>query len=196
MDIALIRELAGIIAGVLALSACPIYVRSILRGETRPDRATWWILFFGSVILAGSYWAAGARDTIWIPLAYCACYLVAAVLSVFYGAGRPQLTHFDKVCLAGALASAAIWWFTQNPIIALTLQMVIEMFGLIPTMEKTYREPGTESRAAWGLATFASVINLIAIGSWTYAIAAYPIFVVATNAPILWLALRRPSTRV
>src|SRR5438046_2541674 len=81
--------------------------------------------------------------------AYYVVYFVAAILSVFYGAGKPTLTMFDKVCLAGALASAALWWFTDNPLIALTLLMVIEMFGLIPTMEKTYRVPGSESAPAW-----------------------------------------------
>ncbi len=196
MDIASFREIAGILAGVLAFTACPIYVRSILRGETRPDRATWWILSLGAFILTASYWSAGARETIWIPLAYCVCYLVAAILSVFYGAGKPTLSMFDKVCLAGALASAALWWFTDNPVIALSLQMIMEMFGLIPTIEKTFRYPTSESALAWGIATVASIVNLFAIGDWTFAIAAYPLFVLLTNALMSMLTIRHAKESV
>jgi hypothetical protein len=46
----------GEIAGIIALVACPIYVHDILRGVTRPNRATWWIITLVGCLIAASYW--------------------------------------------------------------------------------------------------------------------------------------------
>ena len=50
----------GEIAGIIALVACPIYVHDILRGVTRPNRATWWIITLVGCLIAASYWESSS----------------------------------------------------------------------------------------------------------------------------------------
>lgn len=174
-----VHQILGILAGLLQFSALPIYVRDIVRGGTKPSRVTWWVLAFLNFMLAASYFAVGARATIWIPVAYAIGFLIIALLSLKYGEGT--WTRFDLVCVSGAVAAGAVWWFANLPVLALYLIIVIDFLGLLPTIIKSYRRPETENKPSWIIATFASAINILAIETWSFDIALYPLYVVITN---------------
>ena len=178
----------GQLAGILALLAYPVYIRGITAGKTRPNRATWWILTLAASVLAASYYAEGARDTMWIAVAYIFGNLAIAVLSLRYGYG--SWTRADKACLAAAIGSAILWWFLDAPGVALSATIVIDFFGILPTVYKSYNKPSTESAAAWFIDGISSIINMFAIGTWTFAIAAYPLYLLVTNCLIAYLVLR------
>ena len=76
---------AGWVAGVLSLVAFVPYIVAILRGETRPNRATWWIWTTTGGVLLASYYFSGADTTIWVAVSYFVASLVTAVLSIRYG---------------------------------------------------------------------------------------------------------------
>jgi hypothetical protein len=178
--------LIGIAAGTLSFVAYPIYIAEILRGNTKPSAVTWWILALSNVMLAGSYFASGARDTMWIPVSYSCGFLAVAVLSLKYGEGG--WTTLDKLCLCGAMGSVLPWYFFNSPQITLLCIVMVECFGLVPTIRKTYRRPLSESRAAWIIATVGGLLNVCAIETWTLAVAAYPFYVLVTNGAVAYLA--------
>ena len=188
-----IQALSGIAAGVLEFATCAIYVWSILKGETKPDRVTWWILALVSGMITVSYYASGARETIWLPLAYAISFLIISILSLKYGEGPASLHTLDRVSLIGTVASAGVWWVVRSPVPALFMNICTEFIGLVPTINKSYRRPWTESRASWVMATIASLLNVFAIGEWTVIIATYPVYVFVTNALIALFILRKKS---
>ena len=183
--------LFGIVAGILSFLPCPFYIRSILKGKTRPDRVTWWILALVSGMIAASSWASGARETLWLPIGYALSFFIIAVFSVKYGDGPIQLHLLDRVCLSLAIFSIIVWWAFNSPLIALCMNIVVDFIGLIPTAHKAYVRPWTEDRTAWIIAVTASFLNLFAISEWTFAISAYPIYVFIFNALITYFILRR-----
>ena len=185
------HEYSGITAGILAFSACPIYLSAILAGKTRPDRVTWWILALVSGMIAASYYASGARDTIWLPVGYTASFLVIALFSLKYGEGPFRLHWLDRLSLIGSLTSAAVWWSLRSPVPALFMNICTEFIGLIPTMSKAYRRPWTENPTAWVISTVASVFNVLAIEQWTFIIASYPVYVLLTNTMIAYFIMQK-----
>lgn len=188
-----IHQVLGIGAGLLQLTALPIYVRDIFRGGTKPSRVTWWILGFLNAMIAASYFASGARATIWIPIAYAIGFFIIAVLSIRYGEGK--WTSFDRICVAGALTAGLIWWLADVPQLTLFLLVAIDFFGLLPTIIKAYKKPGTENRVSWTIATIASVLNVAAIETWVLAVAVYPLYVLITNGVVLYpILFSRRST--
>ena len=186
-----IQALFGIGAGILQLVTCGMYIASILKGETRPDRVTWWVIAFVNGIITAAYFAAGARETIWLPLAYGAGFGLIALLSLKYGEGPFRLSIIDRISLFGTLISGAIWWLVHSPVLVLLMNIVTEFIGLIPTINKSYRRPWTESKSAWVLATIASLLNVCAVTEWSLGIAAYPIYVLVTNILITCSILRK-----
>jgi hypothetical protein len=183
----------GQIAGIIALTACPIYVHDILRGAARPNRATWWIITLVGCLIAASYWESGGRATIWIALTYIFGPFVIAVLSVKYGDSQWQA--LDRLCCLGALISVGMWWITDSVLAALSISIVVDLLGLLPTFVKAYSKPLTESKVAWGIAALASFINILAVERWSFAIAAYPLYLLATNGLMIGIILcpRRSS---
>jgi hypothetical protein len=188
-----ISGILGIAAGVLGLAANPVYVADILRGDTKPSKSTWWMLTSLHVVLTASYYASGARETLWLPIAYAISFLVVAVLSIRYGEAGWRLT--DTGCLMAVGCSGLLWWVARSPQLALLLTVCADFFALIPTIEKAYARPWTENRAAWLMASAAAALNVLAVETWTLSIAAYPAYVLAVNALITLLIIRPRRVR-
>jgi len=165
----------GLLAGIIGFLAFVPYILDTLNRKTKPNKATWIIWAVLGIIIAASYWSAGARDTAWTPIGYAIGILAVTALSFKYGEGG--WTKLDKACLLGAGAGLVVWAITSEPIFALYLTTIIDAIGGIPTIRKTYLRPETESRAAWAMFLVANSLNLLAINEWTLTIAMYPVYV-------------------
>lgn len=185
--------LAGQVAGVVSLVAFVPYILAILRGETRPNRATWWIWTATSFVLLASYYFSGADTTIWVPASYFAASFVTALLSIRYGEGGA--TPLDRGCLAGAAAGLLAWWWFDSPVVALVTALGVDFAGALPTIRKAWVAPHTEDRLAWGLFIAGNTLNLVAVDRWDFAIAIYPIYFFVVSGTIAALVLRPRDAR-
>jgi len=184
-----IQAILGIAAGVISTAAYIPYFASILKGRTRPNRATWWIWAVLGIIICASYWSVGARSTFWYTLPIGM--VTTALLSLKYGVGG--WTPFDRLCLGGAAAGLLLWWVSGIPFTALAVGMIIDMIGYFPTMRKIWGGSGSEDRLTWAMFLAAAVLNVAAIDKWTLEIAFYPLYIVVFNALVLALILRESA---
>jgi len=185
----------GLLAGIIGFLAFVPYILDTLNHRTKPNKATWIIWAVLGMIIAASYWSAGARDTAWTPIAYAIGIVAVAALSLRFG--ERGWTALDRACLAGAGFGLALWWITNEPVFALYLTTAVDAIGAIPTISKAYSKPETESRAAWALFLVANSLNLLAINEWTMTIALYPIYVFILSLAMVMLILffgRRPNS--
>ena len=100
--------IVGIAAGILSLAAYALYIRAIWRGTTKPSRSTWWVLTLVGLLILLSYYAEGARESIWVPIVYVAGLLLVAILSVKRGEGA-SWSRIDRWCFTGAVFSMLLW---------------------------------------------------------------------------------------
>jgi hypothetical protein len=182
----------GVIAGIISVCGYIPYFRSILKGQTKPNRATFLIWSVVDVVLLTSYISSGARTTIWVALVYCFCQLGVLALSIKRGVGG--LAALDITCLFGAVFALIMWWITSNAHVALYLGIICEILGFLPTIKKAYLDPSTESKQAWTTGTIAAIVNLFAIRHWTLVEAVYPAYnitFVALVAGLLWVRQKK-----
>ncbi|MEK7478584.1 MAG: hypothetical protein AAB626_01510 [Patescibacteria group bacterium] len=185
-----ITAIAGKVAGIISLVAIVPYVLAILRGETKPNRATWWIWLVVGLMCVASYHSSGANHTIWVPVSYVIGPFTVAILSIKYGEGG--WTPFDRWCLLGAGMSIVLWWVFNSPLIALLINLFIDLMGSLPTIRKAYHKPESEDRTTWILFCAGNTANLFAVERWTFAIAVYPIYMLAGSGLItIFLFVRR-----
>lgn len=180
----------GKVAGVLAFLGYIPYLMSIVRRKTLPNPATWWIWSIMGGILLASYYVAGNREAIWVPLSYFIGPTVTAILSVKYG--RNEFGSFERYCLGGAAVSLLLWWIS-GPIVALTMLIMIDLIAIAPTLRKTYFKPTSEDPLAWSVFWLANTINLyvvLASASPTYAAVAYPFELFLLPTSIMCLVIR------
>ncbi len=175
----------GIVAGVVSFGAYIIYILSILKGETRPSRATWWILTIVGGVTGLSYYFSGAVDTIWVPVADVFGILIIAILSIKYGEGG--LNKFDATCFLVSMIGLLLWYIFKNPVIALILNLAMDFVGMLPTIKKSYLEPTGESGFSWLLTFLGNLLNFGGIGSPTFGVLIYPIYMSITSGAVVGL---------
>lgn len=184
-----IQGTLGIVAGIIAFFAYILYIVSIIKGESKPNRTTWFIWTFMGLVLALSYYFSGAKNTIWVPFVEFVGPLLIAILSIKYGEGG-LTDKTDLVCLAGVFISLLLWIIFDSPIVALVINLIIDAFALIPTIKKSYLRPQGEDFWAWFGTGAADTINLFAIERFTFGVVVYPVYMLISDIIIITLLAR------
>lgn len=183
----LTHEMIGIIAGILALAGYIPYIIGILRGKTRPNKASWIIWTVVGALLAFSYMAEGDQNAIWLPLGYFLGPLIVAIMSLRYG--YSEWSRLDKICLVAAIISIVPWLLSSDATITLLINVLIDSLGAVPTIVKTYHEPETEDFTAWVVFFIANTLQLFAISTLNLTIL-YPIYLFILAGSIVALILK------
>ena len=193
MTSTLITMYVGYAAGIVSLAAYAFYASSILRGKTRPSRATWIIWSVVTVLIAASYWGTGATNTIWAAVGEAVGTLIICGLSIKYGLGGWEKT--DKWAFVGAGIGLLLWFIFGNPFIALIAFLMIDFSAALPTAVKLYKKPWEEEWFPWAVTVSANALNIFALnilhpGLWELDVAFYPFYMVIINGVILFFILR------
>jgi hypothetical protein len=191
-----IQSWLGMIAGVLTLTGFIPYWWAIVRGKTRPNRATWWIWTIVGIIIAFSYRASGATSTMWVPITYVIGPFCTALLAIKFGADG--WTKLDTICLVGVGIGLILWGVYRSPHLTLGLNIGIDFLGALPTIRKSIRDPYSEDLFAWLLFAIANIINLLAVDLWEWQIIVYPIYMVLITTIIcgyLWWGRQQKRDR-
>lgn len=183
--------LLGIISGVFLIGGYIPYIYEVLKGTTTPNRASWFIWALSTAIILFGVKEAGTHEAIWVPIADALGCSVIFLFSLFWGVGGWSRT--DKISLVICMASVGIFFVTGNAFVSLVMNLLIYVSGYIPTIQKAYQDPKSESFAAWTLFFVGVVLNLItvAIGTDTgLAVWLYPIVLIATVGTLYVILLR------
>ena len=181
----------GLIAGIIGLAGFVPYLVSAWRGATRPDRGTWVVWSVVSSVLAASYVSTGARQTMWVPLGYALGATAIAVLALTKGEG--SWTRVDLACLAAAGVSLMLWGLSGNPMTALVMSIVVDLFGAIPTLRAVRHDPSSESGVAWAIFLLANALNLLALSTLSVEHVLYPAYLFALSAAVMAFIVVRPA---
>ena len=189
-------EIFGMASGVLSLIGLLLYGRSVVWGETKPLKSTWFLWALNGFLLMSSYEASGADATVWLSLGYAVgCVCIFALTLKFGESGWQKIEIF---CLIGAGIGAILWWLTGSPEIAFYSTLVIDMCGVVPTILHSKNKPSDESLLAWGVMFLGGVVSLFAIEEWlpltleSVTIVAYPIQITLTAGLITWFLRKEP----
>jgi hypothetical protein len=179
----------GALALALAIGGYVPYLLSTWRGVTRPNRASWWIYSATGLFATASSFAAGARATLLVPLAYGVCSLAVVALAVRRGEGG--WTRLDRACIATAIASLAVWWLSGDALVAVAMNAVADTAGNVPTMLKAWREPEREHGWSWACFLAGDLVNLAQLATWDTAAVLYPLTLTVNAAVVVAFCLMR-----
>jgi hypothetical protein len=168
------------LAGALLALLDPIpYVRDILRGRTRPYRATWliWsglgVLTFCSQLADGGTWSIAAVGV------QAASTLFVFVLSIRRGQGGARRT--DAALLLLAAGGTVAWLSSSEPVLATVFVIAADALGVALMLPKTWQDPWSETRSSYVLASASGVLSTIAVGALDAALLLYPAYFACAN---------------
>jgi hypothetical protein len=173
----------GILAGILQLVASAPYVRDILRGSTKPQRATWTIWTTLSFVVLASQWASGATWSLALTIGQAFSCGVIFVLAIRRGVGG--VSRVECALLAIAALGIAGWQLAGDPAVATCSVVVADLIGVALMLPKTYRQPGSETLSTYAIGVVSTVFALLAVDSLAPSLLIYPLYILVADAAVV-----------
>lgn len=187
-------ETFGIAAGVLAGIAVIPYIRDILGGTTKPERASWLIWSVLSSIAFFSQLAEGASWSLWLTGIDTLGVIITFLLALKYGVGG--FTRRDIAALCVAAIGLIVWYFSKHAFLALFIVIAIDLIGTLLTIIKTYQSPKSETMSTWLLIGVAGICSMISVGSFDPILLTYPFYIALANFAVVFAILFGKRKRV
>ncbi len=168
-------------AAFASLLGATIYIRSMFRGNAKPNQVTWlmWsiapFIATAAAISNGVTWAA-----IPVFMTGFAPFLIFTA-SFFTKKAYWKLGTFDYLC--GALSGVALilWFVTMEPNLAISLAIASDALAAIPTLTKAWRIPETESVWPFITGLFNALTSFMVATLFTFSEIAFPAYLVIIN---------------
>lgn len=173
----------GILAGLVSFAAYPFYIRDMLYGTTRPERASWLIWLVLNVIGLTAQLAEGGTWSVVMTGAHTVGLSVVLALSVKFGYGG--LMRRDVVSLIVAAFGLIAWGLTNDPLIALLFVVAIRVVGVWLTIYKTYHKPGSETLISWYLDCLGGLLAILAVGTFSPTLLIIPVYTALDAAAVV-----------
>jgi hypothetical protein len=181
--------LGGLAVLIGFLSYIP-YFRDILRNKTKPHAFSWlvWSVLTGIAFSAQIVKGGGAGS--WINAGTALMCFAVFILAIFKG--EKDIKSSDVWSLIGAGVGIALWFITNNPVLAVILITLIDALGFIPTFRKSFYKPHEETLSTFVISTIKYAISLVALSSFTLTTWLFPASLVLTNGLfVVMLIIRR-----
>lgn len=177
------KNVLTLIAGVLFLLGFVPYIRAIVRGETKPAKASWVIwATLDTITLAGMFFKNAINGQI---IGAVIGAWVVVILALIYG--TRGWTKLDKYCLGGAVLGIALWVAFDNPVLGIVVSNIVVFLGAIPTFKSAWGDPSREDKMAWTIYWLSCVCAVLAIPAWTLADATQPVIFFITETVMMYI---------
>ena len=177
-----VEQSLGLASGVLGAISYGPYLYDIARGQTRPERVTWFIWGVLGVIAFGSQISEGATHSLWPTAVQCLAIVVVLALAIPKGVGG--FTRRDVAALLFAAAGLALWALTHNALLSLLIIVSVDFAGALLTLGKAYRDPSSETLCTWAMSAVAWLCASAAVGRLDFSLLVYPIYLAAVNIAV------------
>jgi hypothetical protein len=188
MSAQLFIHICGVLSAVLPLWAIVPYVRSILRGRTKPHQFSWLIFTIMSGITLASQLASGAGASALLFAVFFFDELVVLLLSFKYGV--KGTSRFDRLLLTLSLFTILIWIVTRDTTLAVWLTAAIDIPATTMTVLKVRKDHGSEAAGPWIIASVACIFSILTLVKTPFGILyVRPIYALLSEAAIAVAAL-------
>lgn len=186
------KELFGVLSIVLVVATYVPFIYQISKNHVRPHPFSWitWSITAASIaslqLLNGAGWGA-------LPSATVTFFAITVAILAFKK-NRAPIQKIDLLCLLIAFSGLASWVIIDQPFISITLLLLVDVVGFIPTLRKAWRVPYEDSLTMWGTTLSRHTASIFAIQTYNYVTLLNPLtWMVLSSVICSTLVLRRQS---
>ncbi|MBU6455098.1 MAG: hypothetical protein KGS72_25225 [Cyanobacteria bacterium REEB67] len=153
------------------------YALHTLRGETQPNRVTW---FLWGVIPLIAFFAEineGVGLQSMMTLACGLGPLLVFTASLLNKKAFWQISRLDIVCGVLSVVTVVLWRLSGSGDLAIALSMVADGLAGVPTLVKSWHHPESETDTPFLLGCFSASITLMTIKTWNFANFGFPAYI-------------------
>ncbi len=175
-------HLLVLFSALLTIFAASAYLRDTLKGQTKPNRVSWflWALF----PLIGTAAAFRADADIWATIrVFLAGFLPLIIFLASFWNQKSywHLAFFDWLCGVCALLAITVWFVLDSPKIAILFAVIGDGFAALPTFIKAWKYPKTETGLTYAINFIAVLLVIPSIPIWNIENSAFQIYLLIAN---------------
>lgn len=157
------------------------YLRAVVTGRARPYPLSWLLWAITPMITFAAELSSdvGWRSVVTFALGFTP--LMVFVVSMIKNPKSLKLDALNVACVLLALSGIGLWLITDNPIIAIVVAIIADIFSAVPTIRKTIADPKSEYAPTYALSILSMAVTLLTITDWTFAAYAFPTYVMLMN---------------
>lgn len=137
----------------------------------------------------------GVEDLSWASFAAGFTPLLVVVASFFNKNAYWKTQTLDYILMASALAGIILWYFTNDPNLAIIFSLVADFLASLPTILKSIKNPESESWLAYAISTLGFGISVLAIHVFNFENSAFVIYLLAIQVVLTALTIRAPMQK-
>lgn len=184
-----VKEYLGIAAVVIAFVGYVPYIRDLLAGRTKPHMFSWIIWSLLTAIGLFAQLSDNAGPGAWTTILTLVLCLFITAMSI--KKGTRSISVIDWVSLSFGIGATVLWVVVKTPLYSVILVTIADLFGLLPTLRKTYYRPHEETLSTYALSGVKYVFAIFAMNNISLITALYPVYLICANAVFVSLALIR-----
>ncbi|MBN1358015.1 hypothetical protein JW988_04510 [Candidatus Bathyarchaeota archaeon] len=188
-------EFLVLIAASATLVAAFAYIRSMFKGQTKPNRVTWLMWTIAPFTAAFAAFSSGATWAA-VPVLMSGLSPFLILLASFLNKRAYwKLSAFDYAC--GVLSALALvfWYVTENPNVAIVFAIFSDALAATPTLRKAWHNPQTEFRWPFLVGVFSPMTSFLVAPAWTFSEIAFPAYLIAINILLVFSMSNRKQKR-
>lgn len=170
------KQVLGAAASILVVISYFPYIKDILKGKTKPHAFSWLIWFILTTVGFFIQILNGAGPGAWfngVMVLVCAFIMVSGFIR-----GRKEIIPVDWVSFLLAFVAIYFWLIVKDPVLSITLVMIADFLGMIPTIRKSYIHPYSETLITYLINIFRVVLGLFALDKFSYLTASYHFYMI------------------
>lgn len=177
-------EYIVIFGAVCSLAGAVAYIRSMFRGNTKPNRVTWFMWLVAPFIAAAASLSQGFSWAVIPVLMSGLSPLMIFVASFFTKKAYWKTVSFDYICGAISALALILWYLTSNANIAIIFAIISDALAAVPTIVKAWKNPETESTWPYTIGMLSPLTSFLVASSWSFSELAFPIYLIVINLVI------------
>ena len=187
-------EFLVLIAALFTLVAAIAYIRSMFKGQTKPNRVTWLMWTVAPFTAAFASFSSGATWAV-VPVFMSGLSPFLILLaSLLNRRAYWKLSAFDYGCGVLSALALVLWCVTENPNVAIVFAIFSDALAATPTLRKAWRNPESEFRWPFLVGVFSPMTSFLVAPAWTFSEIAFPAYLVAINILLVFSMSNRKQS--
>lgn len=184
-----------LVGAALSFLACFSYIRSMFRGEARPNRISWLMWAIAPLIATAAALASGVTWAV-VPVFMSGFSpLLIFIFSFVAKNAHWKLEPFDYVCGICSALALILWAITKDANFAILFAILSDAAAAVPTVIKSWTHPESENIYPFLTGLFSAATAFLAINTWTFSSYAFPIYLEVVNVVIIGSVYRKKLYR-
>jgi uncharacterized membrane protein HdeD (DUF308 family) len=184
-------EYLVLVAAAASLVAASVYIRSMFKGQTKPNKVTWFMWSIAPFIATAAALSNGVGWAV-IPVFMSGfCPFLVFTASFFNKKAYWKPSSFDYIC--GSLSGLALvlWFITNDANLAIIFAIVSDALAAVPTLTKAWHNPETESAWPFIIGVFSPLTSFLAATTWAFSELAFPTYLIVINILLVFSMFRK-----